>query len=182
MVVVANSLQGTSIPRDASRKGLLFRTPLSQTSPRKIEDSPDITKGVQEYIETRFKEIDKARCQELTAVWGAMLKFPRASVFLTGLQMSDSYDQMRKSFRGKDRKKEFCEQMSDQLVFCEECGQRPILYNGMRDEDSMDHHLNYHERKRWWYLREKVEQMLLQELDADTFQLRRPEGFDPKNI
>lgn len=147
-----------------------------------IKARVDIMEGLQEYIEKRFNCIDEACCQELTMPCCPSFQFPKTSLFFYKPTLSASYDDMRSALRGKDCKEKFCEQLSDQLVFCDKCHQRPILYNIIRDEDFMKYHLSEHRRESKIHVEEieRIKKMLLSKLEAGVFQ-SRAEGYGTKN-
>ena len=55
-----------------------------------------------------------------------------------------SYEYIRESFLGPDCVEIFCRQMTDQLVFCKECGEIPMLLHILKDQDRMEIHLKQH--------------------------------------
>ena len=97
-----------------------------------------------DYIETRLKFIGPKRCTELLHPVREGLMAPKMGLFLSRYNLQYSYDDVQNSLLAKDCKEELCRQLSDQLVFCEDCGQKPILYTVIRDEDSMKRHLKDH--------------------------------------
>ena len=142
----------------------------------------EIIKDLQEYIDNRFENINKARCQELVDGYRTNLIFPHFAMFLASFSVKDSYHNVRDSFLGKECKERFCKQLSDQLVFCEGCGQRPILYNVIRDEDSVERHLRGHQRSQVEVEEtEKIERMLLEKLTVKLSEYSE-KGFDRRNI
>ena len=182
-MVVANSVQGTSILSNTARAGILFQTPLSRTDWGNDDVGRNaMVKGVEDYIETRFETVNAARCQELAHAWGITLEFPRIFLAWSWFQMTDSYDDYRNSLRGKDCKKEYCEQMSDQLLYCSECGHRPILYNVIRDEASMRRHLSDHKRENEDQVEEikEIKRKLLSKLERGLLQPLEV-GYSNKN-
>lgn len=52
----------------------------------------------------------------------------------------------------------FCRQLSDQLVPCKSCNERPILFNVIKDEGAMRNHVNNHHD--WSAARESLYQLL----------------------
>ncbi|CAF9937324.1 MAG: hypothetical protein HETSPECPRED_000495 [Heterodermia speciosa] len=174
---------------DKIRKGTMFRTPLSQTSCSDTKAKTDMIHRLQEYIETRFDDenyedlsegekpstyLVPSLCegQKLALEWDRLFRYPKIPLCFVRPYFSDSYDDIRSSLRGKDVEEKFCEQLSDQLVFCEECGQRPILFNVIRDEDSMKRHFGGDKRENE-VLVKKVEEMrktLLWKLGGPEFQ------------
>ena len=83
-------------------------------------------------------------CEELVSLFRNSLKVPKIGLLMSRRNLGFSYDAVRKSMLAADCKEEFCRQLSDQLVLCEKCGERPILYNVIRDEDRMKRHLCDH--------------------------------------
>lgn len=153
---------------DATRNGVWFRTPLSQSSCSDIRTKTDMIEALQNYIEVEFKFIGPVRCEELTYVFRHSWKDPELCLSLSRHNLQYSYDDVRKCMLAADCKEEFCRQLSDQLVFCERCGQRPILYNVIRDEDSMRRHLSDHKRESEIHVEEieRLKQMLLSKIEA----------------
>ncbi|KAL8794404.1 MAG: hypothetical protein Q9195_002991 [Heterodermia aff. obscurata] len=161
---------------DTTRKGALFFTPLSRTSCNDTKARTDMIDRLQAYIETRFNdehyedeiEGEETRStyippsiyegQKLGLEWERHFRYPAVTLSFLRVFLSDSYDDVRSSLRGEDGKKKFCEQLSDQLVFCERCGRRSILFSVIRDEGSMMRHLSDHVREDELLVK-KVEEM-----------------------
>ena len=148
-----------------------------------IKARTELFTALQEYIDKRFMKIDKARCLELTIVYRASLELSRLNVYRSRFLLSDSYNDVRESFVGIGCKERFCEQLSDQLVFCEECDQKPILYNVIRDKDSVKRHLRDHSRRSQVQIEEieNIRRMLFDKLTCSSSQLSE-KGSDRKNM
>ena len=181
-MIIANPLQGVYLLAlgDETRNGVWFRTPLSKSSCSDIGAKSDMIEALHNYIEVEFKSIDPDRCEELVYGFRHDLTDPKFYLSFSRHNLRYSYDDVLKSMLAADCKEEFCRQLSDQLVFCERCGQRPILYNVIRDEDSMTHHLSGHKRESGIYV-EEIKQMLLSKLEAGVSQTRAV-GSETKNV
>ena len=59
-------------------------------------------------------------------------------------KLTVSYEPVRDFVARVSCKEEFCQQLSDQLVYCDDCTERPVLYNILKDEDAMRRHLAEH--------------------------------------
>ena len=123
----------------------------------------DIIKALHDYIET-FKSMSADRCEKLIYIFRGSLKARRVGLALSRRNLQFSYDDVRKCMLADDCKEEFCRQLSDQLVFCQRCGQKPILYNIIRDEDAMKRHLCDHTSEERSADLEGIRQMLLSRL------------------
>ena len=62
-------------------------------------------------------------------------------------ELPSSYRFIENSIVGTDCKEAFCRQLSDQLLFCEKCHARPILFNVQKDEYQMRRHLERHQHE-----------------------------------
>ena len=58
--------------------------------------------------------------------------------------LTASYEPVRAFVARVSCKEEFCRQLSDQLVYCDDCTERPVLHNILKDEDAMRTHLDKH--------------------------------------
>ena len=117
---------------------MTFSTPLSRRTA--IYDHTVI----RSFIEDRCAKVNKLRAAELTENFRIIHENPQFGLAQLECAMPTSFVYVKEGFVGKDCKKVFCEQLSDQLGFCEECHARPILYSVTKDEDRMRHHLEKH--------------------------------------
>ena len=122
-------------------------------------------KALHDYIEARFTFIGPDPCEELVFRFRTLLKYPESCMDLSQNNLRYSYDKVRESVLAPDCKEEFCRQLSDQLVHCERCGQRPILYSVIRDEDSMKRHLSDHKLEQESEDHMDIKEKLLSKLD-----------------
>ncbi|KAG6997760.1 hypothetical protein G7Y79_00038g075190 [Physcia stellaris] len=118
-----------------TRKGMTFSTPLSRRPA--IYDHTVI----RSFIEDRCANVDKRRAAELTKHFSIIHDNPHSGLAQLEGAMPTSFAYVKEGLVGKDCKSVFCEQLSDQLGFCDECQARPILYSVTKDEDRMRRHL-----------------------------------------
>lgn len=86
--------------------------------------------------------MEKARIDKMGALGRWASKAPH--LFLFGISKGETYDIVRDFITRADGREVFCSQLSDQLVYCQECSERLILYNILKDEDAMRIHLTGH--------------------------------------
>ncbi|KAL8794405.1 MAG: hypothetical protein Q9195_002992 [Heterodermia aff. obscurata] len=104
---------------DATRNGLLFKTPLSQTSCSDTEVRTAKIKALQDYIGGRFwnvhRYLDSPGCKLLLGELRKFLQSPNADeqLELHRLNLDFSYEVVRDSMLAPDCAKEFCWQFSD---------------------------------------------------------------------
>jgi len=120
-------------------QGALMCSPLSQRT-----CNFDIG-TLRSYVDDHCESLDEAGCQEFIKVFRGMRVAPiLLPMLVSESKHSKSYDCFKEYLQRPDCEWVFCRQLSDQLVICEECGERPILYNVLKDEDAMQRHLNHH--------------------------------------
>lgn len=120
-------------------QGILMGSPLSQKS-----CNLDLW-TLRSFIDDRCESLDEAGCQEFIKVLRGLCAAPILLPMLVfESKDSQSYDWLQEYLQRADCEWVFCRQLSDQLVICQECGERPIFYNVLKNEDAMRQHLNNH--------------------------------------
>jgi len=154
-------------------QGALMRSPLSQRT-----CNFDIG-TLRSYVDGRCESLNGAGCQEFIKVFRGMRVAPILHAMLVSeSKQSKSYDYFIEYLQRPDCEWIFCRQLSDQLVICEECGERPILYNVLKDEDAMQRHLNHHHAES--DARAALMNTLVAEVQASCL-LERATGVGPGN-
>lgn len=120
-------------------QGALMRSPLSQRTCNFDLET------LRSYVDDRCESLDGTGCREFIKILRGMRVAPiLLPMFMSESKQSKSYDWLQEYLQRPDCEWIFCRQLSDQLVICEECGERPILYNVLKDEDTMQRHLDHH--------------------------------------
>lgn len=126
-------------PGGAIRTGAVFRTPLSQ-EPHRFN-----AENLSSYLEAHCGDMGKARVYWM----GILGRFASQASNLIPLKLfkkrfAGSSNVVRDFLTRADCREVFCRQLSDQLIYCQECSERPILHNILKDEDAMRIHLTGH--------------------------------------
>ncbi len=148
-------------------QGALMRSPLSQRT-----CNFDIA-TLRSYVDGHCESLDGAGCQEFIKVFRGMRVAPILHAMLVSeSKHSKSYDCFNEYLQRPDCEWVFCRQLS------EECGERPILYNILKDEDAMQRHLNHHHAES--DARAALMNPLVAEVQASCL-LERATGVGPGN-
>jgi len=154
-------------------QGSLMGSPLPQKT-RKFDLGT-----LRSYIDDRCESLDEAGCREFIKVLRGIRVAPILPfILMSESKHSKSYDWLQEYLQRPDCEWVFCRQLSDQLVICQECGERPILYNVLKDEDAMQRHLNHHHAES--DARAALMNSLVAEVQASCL-LERDTGVGPGN-
>ncbi|CAF9937321.1 MAG: hypothetical protein HETSPECPRED_000494 [Heterodermia speciosa] len=132
--------RGTFDP--AARTGYFFRTPLSQAKTSYTKFDSEMIEELYSNTDSLFKNMSQSTCQELVG-------FARSELgSLSGRLIAPKFKSSLREFRQRDHpESEFCAELSDQLAYCPNCYQRPILFHVTRDTHFMERHLYYHQQR-----------------------------------
>ncbi len=154
-------------------QGTLMGSPLSQKTCNFDLET------LRSYVDDRCESLDGTGCREFIKILCGMRVAPiLLPMFMSESKQSKSYDWLQEYLQRPDCEWIFCRQLSDQLVICEECGERPILYNVLKDEDAMQRHLNHHHAES--DARAALMNTLVAEVQASCV-LERATGVGPGN-
>lgn len=122
------------------RTGTTFHTPLSTGS----WHVNYIRASLKNFVEDFCSKIDLTECQRMTVTYHGMVESPNFVLSQARIFLRTSYSNVHNSLRKENCKVDFCRQLSGQLAECKKCQRRPILYLIIKDEASMQQHLNEH--------------------------------------
>ena len=104
--------------------------------------------GVREFVDDFCNKMDdEKQYHQMTDTFRGMVESPDSVLRPAYLRWPTSYRYVKASLRDEDCKDVFCQQLSDQLVYCNECAGRPVLHIVQKDEASMKQHLRNHKNE-----------------------------------
>ena len=107
--------------------------------------------ALRQFINRRCEALDRKQCEDLIKDFRKISKPEDMKMALEKLKAEDilptSYEHVQGFMLSRTRNETFCEQLSDQLVVCEQCHERPILFNVLKEEFSMQLHLLRHQQE-----------------------------------
>ena len=130
--------------KHATRKGRNFRTPISNGK-RTYEIN-----ALKHIINDQCEALDWVQCRALTGEYRLLtfsLRRQWKMLRRARVNLPSSYEHVQGFWRSSTRDETFCQQLSDQLVVCEQCQGRPILFNLIKDEHAMEQHLFNHQQE-----------------------------------
>ena len=132
------------IGKRATRKGIKLCTPISNGKRTYDMDA------LKQIINNRFEALDWTQCRALTGKYRSLTSSRLGQLIMlrsAKVNLPASYEHVQGFWLSSTRDETFCQQLSDQLVVCEQCQERPILFNLIKDEHAMQQHLFNHQQE-----------------------------------